>query len=283
MPRKVISGAEKRTILEMAEQGHSDAEIATALGWDKNRNNPARAVATQRRRLLREKGVTASPTSKATSASDSGILMEQMNRNERNSYLMSRLRRTPRYRMTVGQFSGDEQNLFCFEYEQVTQGIDSLTEAEEQMLFSALIEFVLAWRAQNTKTEEEKCVAETREQRWKQGDPRYRVTVDKQWSESYETHMKRYESLMKNLKTTRAQRLDKVKSEKRTLVDVALELTTGEQQTQAADEIETLDRAADAEIKRLLENGYLYGLFDVQVQQDTSNETEDVEEETGTE
>jgi len=198
---------------------------------------------------------------------DSRHSMELMTRDARNEYLRLRLRGSPRYKAIIEQsFSTPEKELFEYEYCELIKSMDSLNEAEEQMFFSSLCEYVLAQRARNLKSEQEQCVAETLVGRWVQGDPRFLQRVSEQWSVDEKTHMERYESLMKSLKLSRAQRLDKRSDgNRKTLLDIAQELSHSDSKNIVADEIAALDRKTNEELKRLLDNGYLYGVFDIKI------------------
>lgn len=264
MPRKVITEKERLTIVAMKDQGHTYKDIGVALGWDKDRKNYERSVAEQYRKI--KHGGTKTGTAKATKTPPpTEQLLEQMDRVQRNEYLAARLRLSPRYQTIISKgLSPEERDLFEYEYSQLIKSMDSLTEAEEQMLFTALHEYVLSHRAGSIKSELERCVQETLSGMWKDGDIRFRTVVPNKYSDEQESHLKRYESLMDKLKLSRSQRLDKVKDTKKTLVDVARDLTTSEQQARVADEIERIERVTDKELKRMLASGYLYGLFGIE-------------------
>ena len=61
---------------------------------------------------------------------------------------------------------------------------------------------------------------------------------------------------------SRQQRLKEVRSQKLTLVDLAESLSSKNAQSEVAEEIEKLAKVKDEELKRLLEDGYLHGVFE---------------------
>lgn len=270
MPRKIITEKEKITILSMRDSGSTYKEIGIALGWDRNRKNFERAVAEQYRKLKKESGASTTKAKEVKSSSGEQLL-EQMDRVQRNEYLVARLRLSPRYKTIIDKgLSKGERELFEFEYGEIIKSMDSLTEAEEQMLFTALHEYILSHRAGTIKAELEKCMQETLSGMWNEGDSRFCRSVPTKYSDEQERHLKRYESFMDKLKLSRAQRLDKVKDTKKSLVDVARDLTTSEQQARVADEIERIERVTDEELQRMLDSGYLYGLFGMEEEQDAN-------------
>lgn len=260
MSRRVISDQELTVIAQYAELGKSDDEIAVLLGWDKDMADAARAVARQRRKLNLKKTGADAPKKDVSALSKK--LLEVMTRQERYDFIKARIYTNPRNVMVFKALSKEEEAFFLNEYYNVLQSTDSLTEPEEQQLFAAVIEYVLAYRSLAIKSEEERCVQETLEGKWTDSDPRYKLKVDPRHDEAYSTHLSNFQSFMNNLKMSRKQRLDKVKSDRRTLVDVASELSTQNAQAQAADEIERLSIISDEELKKLVESGYVMGLFE---------------------
>jgi hypothetical protein len=207
-------------------------------------------------------GPDAKPLKAKPKETSAPVLMEQMSRVERNQYLSDRLRASPRYKAVIAKgFTPEEQTLFEFEYREIIKAMDPLNEAEEQMLFTALQEYVLSIRAGAIKAELEKCFQETLDGMWKEGDSRFCRAVPEKYSKEQIEHSKRYESLMQKLKLSREQRLDKVKDTKKTLVDAARDLMSNEFQAQVADEIERMELMADKELLRMVESGYIYGMF----------------------
>ena len=257
MARRNISQTEKDTIVKMRDDGSSFQEIAKFLGWDKTINDAARSVASQYRKLSKQK-------KEDLDTDDPDNLLETMARSDRNKLLNKRLKNSPRYQTIIMRdFSPSEQKLFSFEYGQIIKSIDSINEAEEQMLFEALYHYILAHRAANVKSELEKCLQETLSGKWQKGDARYVTSIPSEYSREHLENSKRYENLMQKLKLSREQRVGQIKDSKKSLTDVARDLTTSESQARVADEIEKIERMTDKELLRMLESGYLYGLFGV--------------------
>lgn len=264
MAKRSISKRDKQRIRELVQNGLSYAEIVKSLGWDKiGLVDPEDAVRKQVAVLRKEPSIV--PLRDKPVEIDSKTSIEHMSRESRNEHLRLRLRLSPRYKSTVDKtFSEEEKELFEYEYCEAIKSMDSLNEAEEQMLFSAQCEYVLLHRARSLKAEEERCIAETLAGRWSQGDPRFLRRVNEQLTSDERMHMERYESLMKALKLSRAQRLDKKDDgSRKTMKDLANELSRSDAKNVAADEIASLDRKTNEELKRLLDNGHLYGIFQI--------------------
>jgi hypothetical protein len=262
VPRRVITQQELTVIAQYAELGKSDQEIADILGWSQDMADAARAVAKQRRKLsLKKTGEDAIPKTEVVSLTKSKLL-EVMTRQERFDFIKSRIKTNPRNVIVFEALSKEEEAFFLSEYYNVLQSTDSITEAEEQQLFAAIIEYVLAYRSMRFKTEEERCVQETLNGEHDKDDARYKLKVDPRHGEDYDRHLKTYQDLMSGLKMSRKQRLDKVKSDRRTLVDVASELSTSSAQAMAADEIERMSALGDEELAKLVKDGYVLGLFE---------------------
>lgn len=262
MAGRKITDQELSVIAQYAELGKTDAEIADLLGWSKDMADAPRAVAKQRRKLSLMKRGDDAALKREPSPLAKSKLLEVMTRQERFDFLKSRIKTNPRNVIVFDALSKEEEAFFLSEYYNVLQSTDSITEAEEQQLFAAVIEYVLAYRSMRFKTEEERCVQETLAGEHEKDDPRYKLKVDPRHGEDYDRHLQTYQNLMNGLKMSRKQRLDKVKSDRRTLVDVASELSTQNAQAVAADEIERMSMLSDEELRRLLKDGYVLGLFE---------------------
>lgn len=198
------------------------------------------------------------------------LTMEQMGRDERFKSIKSEFETNPRTKFVFRSLSDEEKELFTSEYFSVIKSTESLTEAENLNLFAAILEFVLAMRALDFKSIEERLYAESVRGQIKQFiiedgkkiiNPNYKLSIDSRYEEEYSTHLNNYNKMLDSLKMSRKQRLDKVKQEKRTLVDVAMELSSHDAQAAAADEIERLSKESDEAIKDMLQKGYLLGEF----------------------
>jgi hypothetical protein len=188
--------------------------------------------------------------------------LDEMSREERFAYIKVRIESTPRFRMTFEGFQQRDKDVFLDEYLKIIRSTDTITEAEEQALFAAILEFVLSLQALRRKEMEEHLYEESMQGNIDEASPRYRTYVNDKYQKEYDQHMKLYQKGMEQLKMARRDRLKDVRTERRTLVDLAEELSTKTAQADAAKEIEELSRKRDEELKVMLENGYIHGKFD---------------------
>lgn len=243
---------------ELYLKGFSDAEIAREL--NRTNNSAVKAIYKLRKRNGWHKNAT-NNRGEPTGIRDleKTMNMEDMTRPQRIAYLRSRFESSPRCRETFKLLSADELEIFQDEYFRLLSEIDNVSAAEEQSLFLAIFEFVLAFQAQRNKSNEEQKVRETQDKKLKSTDANYRVNVNERWNKEYTDHMKVYRELIAGLKLSREQRLkDEIKS-KKTFLDYAYALADRENQLSVAREIVDLDKKSDEELKRLIENGWLFG------------------------
>ncbi len=168
----------------------------------------------------------------------------------------------PRFKMALKNFSDDDKNLFTEEYLKIIKSTDTLTEVEEQMLFSAILELILSFKALNRKEQEELWRDQSLNGDILDQDPRFRRVVDDRYQREHDQHTKAYQKYMDSLKMSRQQRLKEIRSQKVSLVDLAEMLSNRNAQSEAADEIERFAKESDEELKRLLDAGHLHGVFD---------------------
>lgn len=187
--------------------------------------------------------------------------LDEMSREERIRFVESKLQTTSRFRITFKNFGAEEQQVFVDEYLNIFRSIESLTEAEEQMLFMSILELVLAFQALARKEREEQFRDQSLEGKISSTDPKFRTQVDKKYQDEYDQHIKLYQKGIENLKMNRQQRLKEFKSQRQTLVDVVAEYSNKTIQSEIANEIERLSKLKDDELKRLLDSGYLFGVF----------------------
>ncbi len=237
------------TILDCANLGMSDVDIAEKLGWT---NKTAARTVGRIRKKHQEKAATALQEAKT---------LDEYTREERLKKLEALFETTPRYKIVFNSLSVDEKAMFRDEYFAIIKSTDTLTEPEEQTLFTAILSYVLAMRALQFKHREENLYARTLAGEFDEEDPEWRRHVDDRFQKEYDSHMRKYTDMMKDLKMSRSQRLDKVRTEKKTLIDIAEELSVRTAQADAATQIEELSKLKDEELERLLENGWLYGEF----------------------
>lgn len=188
--------------------------------------------------------------------------LDEMTKDERFRFIEKRLESTPRYRMVFKSFNNEEKELFKEEYFNIIKSTESLTEVEEQVLFSSVLEFVLAMQALGRKEREEKYYEDSLKGLIKEGHPTFRRVIDDKYGKEYEAHMKTYQNGIQSLKMSRSQRLKEIKSQKISLVDLAEQLSNKNAQVEVADEITRLSKLRDEELKRMLDNGFLFGAFE---------------------
>jgi hypothetical protein len=257
---KVFTQEEKALAVKWSSESISYAEIAKRLekefpeNW-KDLSSPERAVG----RLLRQarEGI-------ATIAATTSIkTLDEMTREERHTFISGKLQTTPRFRLTFKNFTQDEKDLFTEEYLSVIHSTDTITEAEEQSLFAAVLELVLALQALNRKEQQENWYELTKNGKIPEGDARYTAhlnTADR-YGKEYDSHMKLYQRGMEQSKMARHQRLKESNTERKSLVDLAEELSSKSARSSAAEEIERLSRLRDEELKKMIDNGYILGKF----------------------
>lgn len=255
---KLFPDVERNMVKQLSREGLNNTAIAAKMAelYPANWNNKsgARAVA----RILASDAISKVP------AKEDGIrTLDEMSREERFRYIRDRLETTPRFRMVFDGFSDKEKEVFTDEYLTIIRSTDSLTEVEEQALFSSILELILSFQALRRKQNEEKMYEESMEGKIPEDDPRFRRFVDDKYQKEYDQHAKLHQQGIKNLKMSREQRLKEVKSERRTLVDLAEELSTKTVQAEVANQIESLSKLRDEELKKMLEEGHLFGIFGV--------------------
>lgn len=258
---KVFTQAEKDLAMKLAGDGLTHGAIGASLAKDfpgnwKGLKSPERAVA----RLLKE----ARSQQKAATQVPVDKTLDEMTREERYHFISQKLLGTPRFRLTFRNFDQEEKDLFIEEYLNVIKSTDTITEAEEQALFAAILELVLAVQSLSRKERQEKLHHETLEGRYQEGDVGYTPFLSdaEKYAKEYDAHMKLYQKGMEQLKMARRDRLKDVRTERRTLVDLAEELSTKSARSSAANEITELSKLRDDQLKEMLEKGYLFGKFE---------------------
>lgn len=264
-----VSQKDKEMIVSLSADGKTDSEIAEKIGW--TNKTAARKVGKIRRELgLKKNGGKPPSKDLAAKAENLVVSMDQMTKEVRFKYVQEKFMSNPRTKFVLGVMGEEERHLFTEEYFTILKSTDSLTEAEEQQLFTAILEYVLGMRAMRIKTEEENLYRESMrgniprylgEGKTQEENPQYRSRVDRRFEDEYNSRIKNYQSLMSELKMSRRSRLDKIKQDRKSLVDVAMELSSKDAQATAANEIERLSKMQDDELKRMLENDYIIGVF----------------------
>lgn len=251
--RKNFSSEELEAVRKMALDGKNNTEIANLMAKAFPLNWRSKYAHRMVPKIIKGYG-TIDETEEKT--------LDEMGREERFRFIENKLQKTPRFKITFKNFAKEEKDVFTEEYLSIVRSTETLTEAEEQALFASILELVLALQSLSRKQKEEQLLDQTLDGKIPQSDPRYRTMVDPRYQKEYDSHMRLYQAGMEQLKMSRSQRLKEVRSQKQTLVDLAEELSAKNAQAEVADEIERLSKLKDEELKKMIENGYIYGVFD---------------------
>jgi|SRR5689334_5297384 len=249
---KVFTKEEKDRVHVLSSEGRTYVEIAKIMSaefpdtW--NAKNANRSVA----RILKGKD----------DDGDDDKTLDEMTREERTKFIEKKLQGTPRFKIAFKHFDDEEKAVFVSEYIDVIKSTETITEAEEQALFASVLEFVLALQALARKEREEKLFEQSLNGEISDTDPRFRRFRDESYGKEYDAHMKLYQKGMEQLKMSRSQRLKEVRSQKQTLVDLAEELSSRNAQAEVSEEIERLSKQKDEELKKMIDNGHLFGIFE---------------------
>lgn len=249
---KRFNAADTDKVHELYLIGTSDKDIGAAV------NRSARSVFDLRKR----NGWTKNTSTKAKE-DITNLTLEEMTKVQRIEHLKERFQNSPRCKHMLQILNSIELELFQDEYFKLLGEIDNITAAEEQSLFLAVFEFVLAFQAQQNRSSEEEQVKKTKIGLIKPKDPDYRLQVSERWNKEYTDHMKTYRDLIGTLKLSREQRLkDEIKT-KKSFLDFAQSMNDKDVQLSIATEILELNKKTDEELKRLFEKGYVMGDFNV--------------------
>jgi hypothetical protein len=252
---KIFSDEQRLMVQNLAAQGKNNTEIADLMATQFPADWGAKSAHRTVARILKEQAGTVSLHTLPKT-------LDEMTREERTRHIEARVLTTPRFQMAFRNFAPNEKDVFVSEYMNVVRSTETLTEVEEQALFSAILELILAFQALNRKELEEQWRDQSLRGEIPEDDPKFRRHVDDKYQREYDQHIKLYQRGMEQLKMSRKDRLKEVRSQKQTLVDLAEELSSKNAQSEVADEIERLSKMKDEELKRLLELGHLHGVFD---------------------
>lgn len=250
---KTFTDRERIRVRELSKEGLTHRAIADRMAEEYPDNWGAKNAYRSVGKILKESDSLLQRIEEKT--------LDEMSREERFRFIEGKLQGSPRFRIAFKNFDDEQKELFIEEYLKVIRSTETLTEVEEQAVFAAILELILAFQALNRKEKEEKWRDQSLEGLIPEDDPKYRRHVDDKYQREYDQHMKLYQKGMEQLKMSRQQRLKEVRSQKQTLVDVAELLSNKNAQAEIADEIERLAKLRDKELKRLLENGHIYGVF----------------------
>jgi hypothetical protein len=258
---------QKALISRLLDQGHTHQYIADQLGW--TNKTAVRSVARVAKELREGGGLSLVGVSEEETMLIANKTLDEMTREQRVIYLKKQINETPRCKFVFEAFSPQEQAVFIDEYVNIVAAVDSLTEPEEQGLFAAIGEFVLAYRALRFKTQEERWYEDSMnglieaENADGDRDPRFRRTNDSdKYRKGYDDHMKLYQRGISELKMSRVQRMKEVRSDRKSLVDVIEAFSHKNAQADASEAIIQLQGMRDEQLKEMLENGFIYGVFE---------------------
>lgn len=177
------------------------------------------------------------------------VSLEDMSKKQRIDYIRKTIRGSARAKYTFEKiFNDEERELFLQEYFQVLQEQDTLTNAEEQQLFLAIMHLVLYMRARERDSKAYNDFVKSNGS----GRP-----YDSRWEATAQENIKQYEVAMKSLKLSREQRLKDMARAGNTFLDFAELLHKKESQENITQEILSLEKASEEELKRLQSNGWI--------------------------
>lgn len=194
------------------------------------------------------------PSTNSTVLNKGGIQpdLNELTRKQRVDYLRQKLPASARGKHIFNNvLSADEQELFLEEYFSVISEEDSLTSAEEQQLFNAILHLVLAWRA---AAQDKECYQKSPLAGYQGSDMTVYVDTFKR---DYQENMKKYNEFIKSLKLSREQRLKDLQRQGTTFLDFAEKYAKHDEQTMAVQEILKLEDLSERELRKLQANGWL--------------------------
>lgn len=251
---KIFTVEEKNMVRRLHNEGSSFVEIADKMAALYPDNWATKSAARAVAKVVKNEEQEEDESTKT---------LDEMGREERFKHISTQLRTSPRFSLTFDTFNDRERNMFVDEYLKIMKSIDSITEAEEQTLYSTVLEWMLAIQALGRKQREERYYEDSLAGVIGKDHITYRPRgIDDRYQKEYDQHMKLYHSGYKQLKMSREQRLKEIRSDRRTLTDLAEEFSTKSAQADAATEIQRLSTYQDDELKKMLENGYIKGIFE---------------------
>lgn len=179
---------------------------------------------------------------------ENDVNLSEMSKNQRFEHLRKNIFTTSRGKHVFNKvLSKEESDLFCEEYFRILKEQDSLTNAEEQGLFTSILNYVLFHRALELDK-----VARTK---FEKGGPG--AIHDTRWQKEANDRYIQYQKGIEALKLSRQQRLKDLERAGNTFLDIAEQLFKRDNQDAFAEEIVRLERATVEDMKRLQENGWL--------------------------
>lgn len=255
------------------EEGLTHAQIAEKLGRFTKAGKPnARAIMNQYKKAKDENvdAVVKAQVADAKLATSSSVgeipevtklieedikepeQLNELSKRQRVTYLQERMNWSARAKHTFNNIlDDDEKALFLEEYFSVIKEEDSLTSAEEQQLFQAILHLTLAMRA---SAQDRACWLKSPMSGYTGVDASPYIDVFKR---DYHDNMKKYNDAMKGLKLSREQRLKDLQRHGTSFLDFAEKYARTDEQAKAAEEIMRLEEMSEEELVRLQANGWL--------------------------
>lgn len=156
----------------------------------------------------------------------------------------------------------EEKRVFLSEYTKLYKELDSLTDAEEQQLFTAVMLTILSARSLVVMTQEEGFYKDSIDGNIDPTDNRYRTEPNPGPRKDWESHVSQQIKLLEQLKMTRKQRLERVNAGKDNLVEIVKEMSNNESLAAISTRIVELADKSDEALKELLEKGHIRGYFE---------------------
>lgn len=259
--RRRWSPDEKREVMRLVDEGYTYKQVAEKL-----RPGVASAWRSVGEIVREEKAKQTSQQAQATSPQPqpSGAQSPQMPSLPGYLSVQSAKVTLPppmAHSLTAQQFmlmmDDDQRRLFIATYMDLRGDADeeSLTKAENEMLIRAAFSNVKYLRAQAMLTTSESYLMMEMEGGLTDSDEdkakkRFAGRSDAYKKEAEQWH-KEYMELLNDLKLTRKQRLDKIKDNRNTFLDLQQELMTKVRQESIVEEIKRINNATDAELRRM--------------------------------
>lgn len=243
---------EKRKIVELRGSGASYHDIAVALSRFKPDGTPHyRSIMEQYTKLKNNNQISVTPVSPPVI--EKVVSLGELSKGQRIEYLRSNLDTNPRFKNTLNSIlSPSEREMFLHEYFQVISEQDSLNNAEEQQLFTAILNLILFYRAR----ERDNALYNNFINKVPNSTGQI-MPYDTRWQDEAKECYTQYERGMKALKLSREQRLKDMEKIGNTFLDFAELLAKHENQEKIIEDIMYIERATDEEMKKFQENGWL--------------------------
>lgn len=237
-----ISDSEKLKLYDLFRVGTSFQDAIKAMNWDPI-SDRQKFYYHKRQWTKRSKNQTATP----------GSFEED---------LRYRILNNNRICLFLDNLDLKEKDIFIREYTKLYKELDGITEAEEQQLTTAVMCTILMARSLKAMSEDEDLYRKSMTESVPIGDVKFRDRVNPQLRKDYDTQVEMQSKLLNSLKATRKQRLENVNAGKDNMVEIIRELASQESLTSVSNRMVDLAEKADAELEKMLKEGFIHGLFE---------------------